>query len=1055
MARRAKAQNITFEQQLLLSRYLLAQIGMESLQQVADTLNRTEWEAVNEESGNSMFFEFIAQRPGCLLSREQLRLYDENILRHTRQIGERRGGIRWKYFQYIALLLTELYLDRFTQDRQALADDIHRWATLNCPLVDIGEFDADKMNKLAYMCATGSGKTLLLHVNLLQFQHYADRLPEPMANTILLTPNENMSRQHLAELELSSIPAHLFSKAEAGMRHKGEVSIIDINKLDEVGKEKTVSVDSFESRNLLLVDEGHRGLKGEKWTDYRRRMAEDGFTFEYSATFKQALNTGSTKKDDREAVREYGKSIAIDYSYKWFYNDGYGKDYRIYNLQQSLQNDEHRELYLTGCLLTFYQQVKYSQVYNTQLRLYNIENPLMVFVGNRVTASTTKEDLTDVQEVVMFLSRFIKNRQHTAANIDRVLKGQTGVVNRRGDDIFASCFNALVDMNGGYRPDGKEVYDDVMRMVFRCSPNADEPRLHLEEITRADGEIAMRVGSDGEWFGLISVGDTAGLRKTFDKPDNDVVVGTNPFLDEGFFASINKKDSPINILIGSRKFSEGWNSWRVSTMGLINFAKGEGSQAIQLFGRGVRLKGYNGTLKRSSALTGINPPKHINVVETLTIFGVKAQYMEDFKRFLEMEGAPSGEVLWQMTLEARSRFPEVRDRHLKVMRLKEGCDFKRQSRRLRLDLPDEGFMHYLLNNKTVVDCRSKVASIESTVNGNLQIEPEEHTFTPDRLAILDWNRIYDSLQRYKNEKNYYNISIEREKLRDILAQGGWYTLLIPWRSMRPENMQELRLLDEVALMTLKSYMDKYYRYEKQRWENPRMEYADLQEDDNNFVTAYNIDYTQTEDNDTTGTELEHIILQFNEMQRYDTCKQMKLFDFRNHLYFPLISLARGNMQIRISPVALNDGETRFVERMKDFVTSHSGWLSNKALFLLRNKSKVGMGFFEACNFYPDFILWIDTPEVQYISFIDPKGLMMVPAHDPKVQFFKTIKQKEAEMMPPDGEKRIVLNSFLMSETSSADLRDRWGKSIEEREAMNVFTLDDDRCIEKMMEKICN
>ena len=40
-----------------------------------------------------------------------------------------------------------------------------------------------------------------------------------------------------------------------------------------------------------------------------------------------------------------------------------------------------------------------------------------------------------------------------------------------------------------------------------------------------------------------------------------------------FTGTINNRDSDINILIGSRKFSEGWNSWRVSTMGLINFAE--------------------------------------------------------------------------------------------------------------------------------------------------------------------------------------------------------------------------------------------------------------------------------------------------------------------------------------------------------------------------------------------------------------------------------------------------------------------------------------------------
>jgi hypothetical protein len=31
-----------------------------------------------------------------------------------------------------------------------------------------------------------------------------------------------------------------------------------------------------------------------------------------------------------------------------------------------------------------------------------------------------------------------------------------------------------------------------------------------------------------------------------------------------------------------------------------------------------------------------------------------------------------------------------------------------------------------------------------------------------------------------------------------------------------------------------------------------------------------------------------------------------------------------------------------------------------------------MGFFDAGNLYPDYILWIDTPDMQYVSFVDPK-----------------------------------------------------------------------------------
>ena len=60
-------------------------------------------------------------------------------------------------------------------------------------------------------------------------------------------------------------------------------------------------------------------------------------------------------------------------------------------------------------------------------------------------------------------------------------------------------------------------------------------------------------------------------------------------LAEGLFNNINKPDNRINILIGAKKFIEGWDSWRVTAMGLLNIGRQEGSQIIQLFGRGVRL----------------------------------------------------------------------------------------------------------------------------------------------------------------------------------------------------------------------------------------------------------------------------------------------------------------------------------------------------------------------------------------------------------------------------------------------------------------------------------
>ena len=47
-----------------------------------------------------------------------------------------------------------------------------------------------------------------------------------------------------------------------------------------------------------------------------------------------------------------------------------------------------------------------------------------------------------------------------------------------------------------------------------------------------------------------------------------------------------------------------------------------------------------------------------------------------------------------------------------------------------------------------------------------------------------------------------------------------------------------------------------------------------------------------------------------------------------------------------------------------------------------------MGFFVAGNFYPDYILWIDTTEKQYITFVDQKGLLRIMPDDPKIDVYK-------------------------------------------------------------------
>src|SRR5205823_5640287 len=112
-------------------------------------------------------------------------------------------------------------------------------------------------------------------------------------------------------------------------------------------------------------------------------------------------------------------------------------------------------------------------------------------------------------------------------------------------------------------------------------------------------------------------------------------------------------------------------------------------------------------------------------------------------------------------------------------------------------------------------------------------------------------------------------------------------------------------------------------------------------------------------------------------------------------------------QVKVSPVALNEGERDFVLDLRKFCADDPDYFVGRELYLLRNKSKTGLGFFEAGNFYPDFILWLVVGARQHIAFLDPKGIRnLLGAEDSKISFYKTIKELEARL----GDPSVELNS---------------------------------------------
>lgn len=728
----AKMNKHSFHQELVLNRYMLRLFNCDSLHAMKNRLGEDRHEGIAED-GQSGFFHTLQHSlfQTNSVGPQDLRRYDLNIVQHWNTITDQRNKqegtvLNMKYFQYLSLLFTEIYLDRYFNQRQKLLDGLNEsMQAFNCEQPadqQLQLYNVDELNKLAFWNATGSGKTLLLHVNILQYLYYFQNgntnvYPDKI---ILLTPNDGLSRQHLQELQFSGFVYKLFDKNRSGTVGY-IVEVIDVNKLgDEMG-DKTVAVEAFEGNNLVLVDEGHRGTSKDAgvWMARREKLVRGGFAFEYSATFGQAVAKGSTVKkaeqdfikkkakklfetaslnklDDVQrrqlvltseekrkartmATREsYAKSILFDYSYKFFYEDGYGKESLILNLKdEDFEQENIARQYFTACLLSFYQQQYLWQTHQQQLAEFNIEKPLWVFVGNTVSG----ED-SDILSVLRFLAGFLNDEIQTKQWLADLLANTARLLDTKGNNIFYGRFTSLMPFTAD------KIYSDILKLLFNTD---SRQRLKIVNLKRSKGELVLRVGA-AEPFGLINIGDDAGFFKAAEKIQYQAVFDTAADdFGETLFDTINDKNSKLHMLIGSRKFTEGWSSWRVSTMGLLNMGKGEGSQIIQLFGRGVRLKGRDYSLKRS--IPGQRPKGlHLERLETLNIFGVNAGYMAAFKDYLKEEGITPTDEIIELNFETRVNLPKE---NLKTLILKDGYKdnqikgFKRVHFPWLFEVPDE------------------------------------------------------------------------------------------------------------------------------------------------------------------------------------------------------------------------------------------------------------------------------------------------------------------------------------------------------------------------------
>ncbi|MCH9780965.1 MAG: DEAD/DEAH box helicase family protein [Alphaproteobacteria bacterium] len=1021
--------------------------------------------------------------------------YDSNIVKHTRTINEGslhnprgQGGIHWKYFQWLALLFSEIMLDLSFNQPDKMIDEFKKFVRkYNEDKQENIKFDVDSitaktLSNIRFQCATGSGKTLLMHMNRLQFQHYANQQVAKRYNhTLLLTPNAGLSEQHLAEFRRSGVRNAKIIASHRDIRHdllgnQDNIYIIEITKLLEDNKNGGSSnqkTKGFGNNNVIFVDEGHRGKdKGGAWQTARKAISEKGFVFEYSATFEQAID--GIKKVRQQKRLAAAHNILFDYSYRWFYNDGYGKDFEVLNYPKGkIDKSDHNDVltsqplqtYLIGCLLQLYLQMRTYDTETALARSLNIERPLALFVGTTVgTDKKTGTALSDTAKIIAFFAWFVHNENGDAARIvEEFVARSASLVGNDDKPVFGRLYPLL----------GRETlsHADVCKTIFYAE---QQTQITLTTVRVAAGkdasgrvsasEIVMHCGNSKEPFGLIKVGDPKSVidsLKSIDGYADMLHFGDSDFTTPQF-ASVKESSSPLNMMLGAKMFIEGWDCWRVSLIGLMNMGASEGTQVIQLFGRGVRLKGKDWSLKRAISRAGEGTPhghegnkekeQAIVLLETLRVFGVNAKYLEKFQAQINKEIEPHYEGTFDLEITfPHAPQPNANNAHTPTpVSVPTPVDAALQLLQVSTrqdNTPYDFNRHgYCPSIQDVVTTQGMCAqfaialdmttTIGAATSSDHTAPSASHAIQPPssetQHAILrgfaDSRSLCEQIQADFNDKKMSNMAITPDAITALWSGtniGGdkWYTLEVPDSHWRPRNYEELEKIRQIPLLLTRKFCKNIYAKSKRQFMTRRMEFVTLTLDHPNFPPAPT-KYTFTVRAKDKAAfdrikkkyddEYNNYIVKRQTVPCTKNAESTNVWHSDQHLYLPLLfNYLKGKNEVetlQIDPAGthLNEGEMRFVRDLNEWCNTKKN--AGSRYYLLRNIARKGIGFADLGNFHPDFLFWIlDANGNQFLTFIDPHGFMH-RGQDSKLELATML---QGVPQSPNDPK---LNAFMISTT---------------------------------------
>lgn len=720
------------------------------------------------------------------------------------EVRQACGRVRFspRYAQYLALMLFAHWVDAQLDDAAAFLVRLNAYLDAHKPKGEaVSEFVEADLQLAAFWMATAAGKTHVLHacLALLEKRRSWDRL-------IIVTPSESLTRQHADKLrELSAWEVFAYpmdgDASSMGRLPADAVIVLDINKLatEKKGDGVTVPTSVFaDGRNLVFVDEGHKGQKSEAgmWKALQADLAgiaapmpaHRGLLIEFSATFGQVA-------EGEHAFDRYAKAVIFDYAYDRFHQDRYGKDF--WHMRVQAKGDAGitaQRQTMTAALLAYWHQVDcFRSAVGKQAAAslgLQVASPLWVLLGLSVIGSlkneNDKQQTSDVVDVLTYLSTMLAQPARLAESVAQLL----AAASVGADMLPAEVRQASVGWDAG------ALAERVLSDCFGWQ-QGDKPVLRV--IKAATGELGLGLlrGDTSHYFGVVNVGDAAGLRKSLESAR--LPVGDDA-MSGSLFAGLDAPGSGLNVLIGSRRFAEGWDNYRASSLTLLRLGQGEGSLIIQMFGRVVRFAGVGGNGKRLET-----PPAELAPLQTAYVFGLKSGYLDTFLQSLIDNGVPDSK---RIVCDIRKHAPSV----LQSVRA-----IAPHARDFQVSATGAGWLTGV--NKIKVSLTASVAT-SKLKDGNVSalqgIVGQDITAEFKQwAALLDRDGVYREMVEWKRTQRWWNFAFDRQAIDCALASEK-YEILGMQGMLNVRETADLARLNRLAATVVRRLFEGAYRKQENR-----------------------------------------------------------------------------------------------------------------------------------------------------------------------------------------------------------------------------------------------